>query len=135
MARQKIFEDNKIYLVEGYIDGILLYQENLRAVCSLMGTALTSRKIGLIARYCNNICLCLDADKNQSGQKAQNKAIFSLKEFGFCESLSVIDLPIGVDPDVFVTKNGLEAFLANERQLKTKEILNICDKIRQWGKR
>jgi len=133
LCRQEIFKKNKIYLVEGYFDGILLMQEGLKAVAGLMGTAFSPRKIGLIARYCNNICLCLDADVNQSGQKAQEKAIFALKEFGFCESISVIELPLGTDPDVYVREHGLQDFLSKERQLKSSEISSICKKIRKWN--
>jgi DNA primase len=56
-VRKNVFLENKIYLVEGYMDALLLYQKGLNKVCSLMGTHLTPRKIGLIARYCNHICL------------------------------------------------------------------------------
>lgn len=132
-CRKEIFIKNKIYLVEGYFDGILLLQEGLATVASLMGTVFSSRKVGLIARYCNNVCLCLDADANQSGQKAQDKAIFTLKEFGFCQSISVIELPVGEDPDVYVIKNGLSKFLEQERQLKSSEISTICKKVRKWN--
>jgi DNA primase len=135
-AREKIFKNNKIYLVEGYIDGILLFQEGLDSVCALMGTVLSPRKIGLIARYCNNICLCLDVDENDAGQKAQEKAIYTLSEFGFCDSISVIDhLEVGQDPDEYVIKQGLSDFLDGERQLQDKEIKRICKKVRLQNKK
>jgi len=125
-ARKSIFDSNKIYLVEGYVDALILYQEGLKSVCAIMGTALTPRKVGLIARYCNNVCLCLDVDKNNAGQKAQNKAIRILSEFGFCESFSVIDnIPQGEDPDVFVIKNGIKEFLNRERKLNEEEVKAI----------
>ena len=129
--RKHIFKDNKIYLVEGYADAILLQQEGLKAVCGLMGTALTPRKIGLIIRYCDNICLCMDIDENKSGQNAQDKSVYALSEFGFCESISVIDnLPVGEDPAEFVIKNGLQKFLEGERKLDEKEIKKICNRVR-----
>jgi DNA primase len=125
-ARKNIFDSNKIYLVEGYIDAILLNQEGLKNVVCLMGTNLSPRQVGLLARYCSNICLCLDVDKNNAGQKAQGKSIYSLKRFDFHESISVVDgLPVGEDPDVFVTKNGLPELLKLERTLSDSEVNKI----------
>lgn len=125
-SRKTIFHNNKIYLVEGYIDAIILYQEGLKGVVGLMGTNLSPRQVGLISRYCSNICLCLDVDKNQSGQKAQDKSIYTLRRFDFYDNISVIDcLPVGEDPDVFVTKHGISEFLKNERCLTSSEITKI----------
>lgn len=135
-ARKSIFEKNKIYVVEGYMDALYLSQEGLDNVASLMGIHLTPRKVALIARYCNNICLCLDVDKNESGQKAQEKAIYTLKKFDFHESISVIDnIPVGEDPDEFVAKNGLGKFLSMERHLTNDEITDIYKKIRLLNKK
>lgn len=135
-VRKNIFAKNKVYLVEGYMDALLLYQEGLTNVCALMGTAMTPRKIGLLARYCNNICLCMDVDENESGQKATGKAILTLSEFGFCNSISVIDhLDIGEDPDQYVSRNGLQDFLDGERQLKDREIKKICRQVRSQNRK
>ena len=125
-ARKYIFESNKVYIVEGYIDAILLFQEGLKNINALMGINLSPRQVGLIARYCSDICFCLDVDKNNSGQRAKDKAIYSLKKFDFYESISTIEgLPVGEDPDVFVTKNGVGELLAKERVLKDSEIIKI----------
>lgn len=134
-TRKEVFSQNKIYLVEGYMDALILFQHGMKNVGCIMGTALSSRKIGLIARYCNNVCLCFDTDKNEAGQNAQKMAISTLKKFDFCEKISVIDnLPIGEDPDVFVVKYGLEPFLFNERVLKSVEIKKICKDIASKSK-
>jgi len=128
--RKNIFNSNKIYLVEGYIDAIILNQFGLKGVVGLMGTSLSPRKIGLIARYCNNVCLCLDVDKNMAGQDAQDEAIYSLKKFDFCENISIIEgLPVGEDPDVFVAKNGLDKFLKMEKILSDTEVNRIYKKV------
>ena len=122
-------------IVEGYVDAILLYQNGLSNVVGLMGTVLTPRKIGLIARYCNNICLCMDVDKNKSGQNAQEKSVYILNEFGFCESLFVIDnLPVGVDPADYISNHTMEDFLSGERKLEEKEIHKICKSVRRRNK-
>jgi DNA primase len=124
-SRKNVFNKNKMYLVEGYMDALVLYQYGLNNVCGLMGTMLSQRKIGLLARYCNNVCLCFDSDKNEAGQKAQNKAIYMFKEFDFCESISVIDLPIGIDPDNYIIENGMDKFLSLERKMSDIEINKV----------
>jgi DNA primase len=130
-SRKHVFNDNKIYLVEGYIDAIILYQYGLKNVAAIMGTILSPRKIGLIARYCDSICLCLDVDENQAGQKAQTKAIAMLKEFGFAKNISCIKgLPVGEDPDTYVSKNGLDSLLKLEEKISEKEIVRIHKEVR-----
>ena len=129
-TRKNIFEGNKIYIVEGYIDAIMLYQNGINTVCAIMGTQLSPRKIGLITRYCNNICVCMDVDLNNAGQKAQEKAISTLKSFGYYDSLSIIEgLPEGEDPDVYITKHGKDSFLSLERKLSDQDIKKIHRKV------
>ena len=135
-TRKDIFRNNKVFIVEGYMDAIILHQEGLREVVAIMGTSLSPRKIGLIARYCDNITLCLDVDANMSGQKGQDKAIYALREFDFYDSISVIDgLPVGEDPDVFVIQHGLNDLLCKEKKLTQKEIDIVWKKIKISTKR
>ena len=125
-ARKAMFNTNKVYLVEGYIDALVLSQEGLPNVVGLMGVTVSPRKLGLIIRYCNNVCLCMDVDKNMAGQKAQDKAIGVLQKFDFCESISILDnMPVGQDPDDFVLEKGLGDFLSKERILTTIELAAI----------
>lgn len=122
-SRKSVFDKNKIYLVEGYMDALILYQEGLTNVAALMGTKLSTRAIGLIARYCDEVCFCLDVDQNESGQMGQDKAVMQVNEYGFCNAISVIDdLPVGEDPDVFVNKHGVEELVSNEKLLRPKQI-------------
>ena len=120
-ARKHMFSQNKGYLVEGYMDGLILKQEGLLNACGLMGTALGYRRIGLIKRYCNDICLCFDSDANDAGQRARDRSIYEVSTFDFGH-ISIIDLPIGKDPDEFVLENGLDEFIELERDLTKKEI-------------
>lgn len=129
-VKNNILKNNKIYLVEGYMDALILAQEGLPEVVAVMGTDLSTIKVGLIARYCNNVCICLDADANKAGQTAQEEFIYDLKKIDFCESISVIDgLPIGEDPDVFVMKNGIQSFLNLEKKLTNTQIVEIYKRI------
>lgn len=121
VARKHMFSEDKVYLVEGYMDALVLRQEGLSTVCGIMGTALGYRRIGLIKRYCNNVCISFDSDINEAGQRGRDKSIYELSVFDFGR-ISIVDLPVGEDPDEFVLKNGLDDFLELERDLTKKEI-------------
>jgi len=134
-ARRHIFKQNKVYILEGYVDGLVLHQHNLFNSVVIMGTAFTLRKIALIARYAENVCFCFDADENQAGQKASDLSVAILQKFCFIGDISIIDhMPNGEDPASFVSKNGLAAFLEGEKTLSSKEIKNICKKIDKKAK-
>ena len=120
-SRKIIFDRDKAYVFEGYFDGLVLFQEGLENAVSAMGTSLGYRRIGLLKRYCNRICLCYDTDENRAGQDAVVRAIWELSNFNFAQ-LSSVTLPVGVDPDEYVIQHGLEAFLALEHTLADSEI-------------
>jgi DNA primase len=125
-ARKEMFVKNKVYVVEGYLDAIMLYQHGLRNVVAIMGTALTTRKVALISRYCNNICFCFDVDENRSGQKASDTSILLTNKYAFCDEISVIDtIPVGSDPDSYVKENGITKYLNHERILNDNDIKKI----------
>ena len=121
VARKDIYQNDKVYLVEGPMDALVLRQEGLLNVCCMMGVGLGYRRIGLIKRYCNNVCLCFDSDANQSGQNARDRSIYELSDFDFGK-ISTINLPIGEDPDEYVLRNCLGEFLELETVLSKKEI-------------
>ena len=49
---------NKVYLVEGYMDVIGLYKNEIQNVVANLGTALTSRQISTLNQFFNNIIIC-----------------------------------------------------------------------------
>jgi DNA primase len=135
-GRGEIFKRNKIYIMEGYMDGLVAFQKGLYNVGVIMGTALTRRKIGLIARYCEDICFCFDTDENKSGQKATMQSILMTSSLNFCNSLSTVELPMGEDPASFLLKNNVEDFLALEREITEEDIEEIKeDLIAMKGKK
>ena len=76
--------------------------------------------------------MSLDIDENESGQKATNKSIYILNEFGFCENISVIKgMPVGEDPAKFLLHNDMKDFLALEKILTAKEISKMCKQARE----
>ena len=131
-AKKYIFEENKVYIVEGYMDALYLYQKGIRNIVAIMGTAFTLRKIALMARYCDNACFAFDVDINNAGQDATNKSICQLHNLSLCDTISVIDgMSEGVDPDEYVKEHGVELFLEHEKILTTEDVKNICIKVKE----
>lgn len=120
-ARKFIFESNKAYLFEGYFDALILRQYQLMNCTAIMGTSLGYRRIALLARYCDRVCLVFDNDPNDAGLMAQLKTMADLWSLGF-GSVSRINLPLGIDADDFVRVNGLKAFLDLEENASESDL-------------
>jgi DNA primase len=105
-AKDDIRKLNKAILVEGYMDLISLYQNGIKNVVAVSGTALTEDQVLLLSRYTKNVVLLFDADT--AGIKASMRSIELLlkKEF----EIKIASLPAGEDPDSFVNKFGKEKF-------------------------
>ena len=106
LAKTEITKEDRIVLVEGYMDVISLYQAGIRNVCASLGTALTENQARLIRRYTKNVILSYDAD--EAGQNAAMRGVDIL----YAEGLrpKVLRITDGKDPDDFVKKNGRPAF-------------------------
>ena len=124
-SRRAIFEANKAYVFEGYIDGIIALQQGLPNVVAVMGTALTPRHIGLLKRYCDQLCVCFDTDQNTAGQLGAARSLLALHTYGF-RDLWRIDLPKGEDPDEFILRLGVAEFKKLERPV-TNNDLRLCE--------
>ena len=107
LAKEEISREDRIILVEGYMDVIALYQAGIRNVCASLGTALTENQARLIRRYTKNVILSYDAD--EAGQNAAMRGIDIL----YAEDLrpKVMKVSDGKDPDEFIKKKGRKAFL------------------------
>ncbi|MBN2444883.1 MAG: DNA primase [Spirochaetales bacterium] len=91
-----------IYLVEGYMDVIALYQAGIHNAVAPLGTAFTETQCRLLKRYADKVVLLFDGDP--AGEAASIKAI------EICEALDVesevVDIPDGQDPDDILQKHG-----------------------------
>lgn len=128
-ARSKSFQENKLYLVEGYMDCCILHQCGLYNVAATMGIKFTSIHAGLASRYCDRVCFCYDSDpSNKIGKQGagQEAAIKALKKAHNFFKVTMIELPMridnqtglqeGCDPDEFVLQYGLASLLALEKE-------------------
>lgn len=107
LAKKEIGNEKRIIIVEGYMDVISLYQNDIKNVVASLGTALTKNQGKLLRKYANEVFLAYDTDS--AGQTAALRGMDVLNEEG-CE-VKVIHLSNGKDPDELVSKKGKSAFI------------------------
>jgi len=105
-AKDEIRRLNKVIMVEGYMDLISIFQNGIKNVVSVSGTALTEDQALLLSRFSKNIVLLFDADI--AGVKASMRSIEILLRKDF--EIRIASLPKGEDPDSYVNQFGKEKF-------------------------
>jgi len=121
-ARKLSNKVENIFLVEGYMDVIGLYKNNIENVVANLGTALTIKQIVTLNQFFNHIVICFDGD--DSGYKAALRAAENtIVELQPEKKISFLFLPDNHDPDSFANKYGKEYFL----EFSKKESLSIHD--------
>ena len=105
-SKDEIRRLDKALLVEGYMDLISLYQNDVKNVVASSGTALTEEQVQLLSRFTKNIVIIFDADP--AGQKAAVRSIEILLKKDF--EVKILELPEGEDPDSYINKYTKEDF-------------------------
>lgn len=105
-AKADIIKEERVYLMEGYLDVIGSWQAGLRNSVASSGTALTESQIALIHRFTDNVTLIYDGDA--AGIKASLRGIDMLLAQKL--HVRVLLLPDGDDPDSFAKKHTPEEF-------------------------
>ena len=106
---------DEVYLVEGYMDVIGLYKNNIKNVVANLGTALTPKQISILNQYFNKIIICFDGD--ESGYKAALRAAEnSIIELKPEKKIYFLFLPNKQDPDSYVKEFGKDKFLEFSNQ-------------------
>lgn len=105
-SKDEIRKANRAIIVEGYMDLISLYQNGIKNVVAVSGTALTDEQAQLLSRYTKNVVLLFDADT--AGINASLRSIEILLKRDF--DVKIATLPAGEDPDSFVNKFGNDDF-------------------------
>ena len=108
VTKDYVKKENRIILVEGYMDVISLYQAGIRNVSASLGTALTENQARLIKRYTSDVILSYDADA--AGQKAALRGLDILYDEDLRARVLVVT--DSKDPDEFIKAKGRDAYLA-----------------------
>ncbi len=107
-SRRRIAKERRALIVEGQIDALRLIHAGLDFAVAAQGTAFGEGHVKLLADLgVNQVFLAMDGDA--AGKNAAMKIghLFQKKGIG----VSVLDLPQNSDPDSFVRKEGVDAFL------------------------
>ena len=106
LTRNEIRKRDFAIIVEGYTDCIIPYQFGVGNVVASLGTSLTESQVKVLGRYTRNVVTNYDPDS--AGTAATLRSIDLFLEQGF--RVNVLQLPTGEDPDVFLRKQGTEAY-------------------------
>ncbi len=107
-----------IFLVEGYMDVIGLFQHGIKNAVASSGTAFTQEQLRKILSYTNTIYIVFDGD--EAGYKASWRAVENaLPLLREDTRISFIFLEPDEDPDSYVSSNGKDAFLDLSKKAKS----------------
>lgn len=105
-TKKDISDEDKVIVVEGYMDAISLYQNGVRNVVASLGTALTDNQAKLLTRYTKNVILSYDSDA--AGIKAALRGIDVIRKAG--GKVRILRVKDAKDPDEYIKRYGREAF-------------------------
>lgn len=115
LQQKEIRQAQRVLVVEGYMDVIMLYQAGIRYSVATLGTATTAEHIQLLFRTTERIIFCFDGDA--AGKRAAWRALEnSMEALVDGNLIEFLFLPEGEDPDSFVRavgKEGFEQYLYN----------------------
>ena len=107
--RRAIQHEDRVLVVEGYMDVVMLDQHGVDNAVATLGTAITSDQAARLLRLANEVIFAFDGDN--AGRKAAWRALEnSLPQARDGKLLSFLFLPDGEDPDSFVRAQGAAAF-------------------------
>ena len=109
-ARAAAKTENRMVIVEGYMDVIALYRAGIHSAVAPLGTALTEDQLQRLWSVEPEPILCLDGDA--AGLRAMQRAVFlALPLLKPGQSLKAAFLPAGKDPDDVLNASGPAALM------------------------
>ena len=104
-ARDGIRSQDRVVVVEGYLDVLALAQFDVTHAVATLGTALTADHLRLLGRYTRNVTALFDGDA--PGRNAAARSFEVFQQAGLWGHAAF--LPEGSDPDTFVRTQGKAA--------------------------
>jgi len=108
-ARRTVRDLDRVLVVEGYMDVVMLAQHGINNAAGTLGTSLTATHLQRLYRYTPSVVFCFDGD--EAGRKAAARALeIALPAMQDGRQASFLFLPEGEDPDSLVQRIGADAF-------------------------
>ena len=108
-AQKSIRAQQRVIVVEGYMDVVALAQNGVEYAVATLGTATTPHHVQKLLRLCDQVVFCFDGDK--PGQKAAWRALENaLPQLVDGKRIGFLFLPEEHDPDTYIREFGTEAF-------------------------
>ncbi len=108
-SRQRIAKERRAIIVEGQIDALRLIHSGINFTVAAQGTAFGEGHVKLLSDLgVNQVFLAMDGDKAGKAAAVKIGNLFQKAGIG----ISVLSLPENSDPDSFVRKSGVDAFLS-----------------------
>ncbi len=130
-ARQAVRHLERLLVVEGYMDVIMLACHGIRYACATLGTATTTTHIQRLFRLVPEVVFCFDGDR--AGREAAWRALENaLPLMGEGRQARFMFLPEGEDPDSVVRREnqaGFEARIANAVTLSAFFYDHLCAQV------
>lgn len=95
-----------LWIVEGYMDVVTLWQHGIRNCVATLGTSITTELVLQLLRVTRNLLFCFDGDS--AGRAASWRAVeHTLPVLRSGRSVRFLILPQGEDPDSLVRQEGV----------------------------
>jgi DNA primase len=105
-AKEAIRKDDRVVLVEGYMDVIGVTAAGFPGVVASCGTSLTAQQVQALKRHTRKIVVNFDPDA--PGANAAERSIGLLLEEGM--QVRIVELDGGLDPDEYCKQRGSAAY-------------------------
>lgn len=107
---------NKVYVVEGNVDTLMMYQSGIKNVVGMLGSTLSLTQLTILSRFVDEILMVPDGDT--AGDKLIERIVGKPGKKGLLAkyntlnlSFSQVQLPRFFDPDKFLRERGRDEFL------------------------
>lgn len=108
LAKNKVRDEKKIILVEGFMDVIALSSVEIDNAVASMGTSLTNQQIQMINKVSDTITIAYDGD--QAGMDATYRAMNLIRSNSKMK-IEIMVLPDNLDPDEYRLQKGNQALM------------------------
>jgi DNA primase len=119
LSKEKCRKAQTVYIVEGYLDLLMLHQHGIENAVATLGTALTADHVRMLSRYVPRMILVYDSD--EAGIRSALRCIdtFWKEHVDFSRGdvfreetadTHILVLPDGYDPDSYLREKGAESF-------------------------